>query len=192
MFIIPGFLFSFLTFPGVIMHELGHQLACWLSKVYVFQVQYFKFDLHTVGFVEHERTNNPGKSLLITYGPFLLNTLVGTICVFPMAIMWVVSDERILFSSWMKVLVFVLAYIGFSCLANAFPSTKDAESLFTSVVKNKEVPLIAKIIVTPFIVVIYICSILKFIWFDFIFAFSVPEIIYALISHNSFHFMSWF
>ena len=47
MFIIPGFLISFVTFPGVIMHELGHQVACWLSKVAVFNVKYFQFNAKT-------------------------------------------------------------------------------------------------------------------------------------------------
>lgn len=188
MFIIPGFLVSFLTFPGVMMHELGHQLACFISKVAVFRVQYFKFDYKVAGFVEHEKTDNPWKSLLITYGPFLFNTIIGTIFVFPLAMMWALSDARIMLPLWAKLLCYVLAYIGVSCLANAFPSSGDAQTLFTSVVKNKEIPLAARIIIAPFVAVIYVCSLLKFFWFDFVFALGVPELIYSIISHYPPHF----
>lgn len=185
MFLIPGFLISFITFPGVMMHELGHQLACWISKVCVFRVQYFKFDMKVAGFVEHERTENPWKSLLITYGPFLFNTILGTLLVFPFAMFRVLNDTRFVFPIWARLLIYVLAYFGVSCLANAFPSSQDAKNLFNGVLKNKDVSIIAKIVIAPFMCIIYVCSLAKFFWFDFIFAFGVPELIYAIISHSA-------
>jgi hypothetical protein len=188
MFLIPGFLISFVTFPGVMMHELGHQLACWLSKVCVFRVQYFKFDAKVAGFVEHERTDNPWKSLLITYGPFIFNTILGTILVLPLSLMWAANANRVILPLWVRPVCYIIAYFGVSCLANAFPSWKDAQNLFESVVKNKALPLLPRILVAPFVIVIGLCSAAKFFWFDFIFAFGVPELIYAIITHNPPHF----
>ena len=112
MFLIPGFLISFVTFPGVMMHELGHQLACWLSKVCVFRVQYFKFDAKVAGFVEHERTDNPWKSLLITYGPFIFNTILGTILVLPLSLMWAANANRVILPIWVRPVCYIIAYFG--------------------------------------------------------------------------------
>lgn len=188
MFIIPGFLVSFLTFPGVMMHELGHQLACWICKICVFKVKYFQFDTKTGGYVQHEKTDNPWKSLLITYGPFILNTLLGIILVFPVALMWTYQSFGAVLPIWVKLVCYALAYLGVSCLANAFPSSGDAGVLFTSVVKNKAIPIVIRVIVAPFVGIIYLCSLAKFFWFDFVFALGVPQLIYSLISHNPPHF----
>ena len=42
MFVIPGFIISLVTFPGVIVHELAHQIFCMLMKVPVYDVKYFQ------------------------------------------------------------------------------------------------------------------------------------------------------
>jgi hypothetical protein len=39
---IPGQLIALLTFPGVIVHELGHQLMCRFLRVAVLDVCYFR------------------------------------------------------------------------------------------------------------------------------------------------------
>lgn len=43
MFFIPGQLIAALTFPGVIVHEMAHQLFCRLFRVAVLDVCYFRF-----------------------------------------------------------------------------------------------------------------------------------------------------
>lgn len=184
MLFIPGFLFAYLTFPGVMMHELGHQIACYLSKVCVFDVKYFQFDVKCSGYVQHEKTDNPWKSLLITYGPFLFNTLLGIFLVIPMSMMWAFAARRAVIPFFVKAVCYVLGYLGVSCLANAFPSSGDAKVLFTSVVKNKAVPLLIRIVIAPFVALIYLCSLAKIVWFDFVFALGVPQVIYSVISHN--------
>jgi hypothetical protein len=40
---IPRILVSVLTFPGIIFHELGHQLFCKFTGVRVIKVRYFRF-----------------------------------------------------------------------------------------------------------------------------------------------------
>ena len=75
---IPGWLISIVTFPGVIVHELAHQLFCRWARVAVFEVKYFQFK-NPVGYVIHELTNNPAKNLLIGVGPFIINSLLGAL-----------------------------------------------------------------------------------------------------------------
>jgi len=43
MFFIPGPVIAALTFPGVIVHEMAHQLFCRLFRVAVLDVCYFRF-----------------------------------------------------------------------------------------------------------------------------------------------------
>ena len=43
MMIIPGFIISILTFPGVIVHELAHQICCYICGIKVYEVKYFQF-----------------------------------------------------------------------------------------------------------------------------------------------------
>ena len=41
--IFPGLFVSILTFPGVIVHELAHQLFCYMCNIKVNKVVYFQF-----------------------------------------------------------------------------------------------------------------------------------------------------
>ena len=62
MFIVPGLIISILTFPGVIVHELAHQICCKICGVAVYQVKYFQFQ-NPCGYVIHENVTNPWKNL---------------------------------------------------------------------------------------------------------------------------------
>ncbi len=42
--IIPGVLISLVTFPGVVIHELAHQLFCMLCGLKVYEVKYFQIN----------------------------------------------------------------------------------------------------------------------------------------------------
>lgn len=43
MLFIPGVIISIITFPGVIVHELAHQIFCYLMKIPVYEVKYFHY-----------------------------------------------------------------------------------------------------------------------------------------------------
>lgn len=47
-----------LPFPGVMVHELAHQLFCRLMGVPVYEVKYFQF-ADTCGYVAHEPAERP-------------------------------------------------------------------------------------------------------------------------------------
>ena len=162
MFVIPGFIISLVTFPGVIVHELAHQIFCMLMKVPVYDVKYFQLK-NPAGYVLHERSERPGANILISIGPFIVNTLLGAIIMLPVSIRLVQLNYR-------DPLTIILAWIGISILINSFPSTGDAKSLITDVLKNKEVSILFRVIVAPIIFLIYIGAIGSAIWLDLLYA----------------------
>jgi hypothetical protein len=176
MFFIPGFLISLLTFPGVIVHEFAHQLFCRLSRVPVFEVCYFRLS-NPCGYVIHEKVESPMKNLLICVGPFLINTVIGALILFPASI------EVMEFKSYTNPLSLFLAWLGISILMHSFPSSGDAKSLYQSVIKNKSVNILAKIVILPVIGLIYVGAIGSVVWLDFFYAIGVGMFIPSLISN---------
>ena len=178
MFFIPGIVISILTFLGVIVHELAHQIFCYIMKIPVYEVKYFQFK-NPSGYVIHERTNDPLKSFFISVGPFLINTILGIIIMAP------VSIELIGFEDLNNILSLFLAWIGISILMHAFPSVVDGKGLVDSILKNKDVNIFVKIITAPVIGLIYLGAIGSAIWLDLIYAIwislALPRILVNII-----------
>jgi len=170
MFFVPGIIISIITFPGVIIHELAHQIFCRIMRVPVYEVKYFQFS-NPCGYVVHEATQNPLKTFFISIGPFLINTLIGMIIISPAAI------ELVVFEDYSNLLNLLLGWIGFSTLMHAFPSTGDAKVLVNNILKNKNVNVLVKIIVSPVIGLIYIGALGSVIWLDAIYAIAIAMII---------------
>lgn len=161
---IPGILISIATFPGVIVHELAHQLFCRWFKVPVFEVCYFRF-ANPVGYVLHEPATKAYQSFFISIGPFIINTVLAFLIAFPAALQFKFDDAG--------ALDYFLIYLGVSIGAHAFPSTGDANSLWQSVVQSPNTPLLAKILVTPIVGFIYLGAIGSFFWLDFLYGAGV-------------------
>lgn len=170
MFFVPGIIVSVVTFPGVIIHELAHQIFCRLMRVPVYEVKYFQFS-NPCGYVLHEATQDPLKTFLISTGPFLINTLIGMIILSPAAI------DLIIFKDYSNPLNLLLGWIGFSTLMHAFPSTGDAKVLVNNILKNKNVNVLVKLIVAPVIGLIYVGAIGSVVWLDAIYAAAIAMII---------------
>ena len=160
---IPGIILSIITFPGVIVHELAHQLFCRWCKVPVFEVCYFRTQ-NPVGYVIHEPTQKSWHSVLISVGPFIINTVVGLLIGLPAALQYKFGSAG--------PLEFLLLYLGISVAMHAFPSTGDAQSLWASVM-NTDTPLITKILVAPIVGLIYVGALGSFFWLDAIYGFGV-------------------
>lgn len=171
---VPGFLISLITFPGVIVHELAHQYFCWLMKVPVIEVKYFQLK-NPCGYVLHEPVDRPFANFIISVGPFLFNTLLGAVIVFPAAI------EVLLFKHYGNIFSLVIAWLGVSILMHSFPSTGDAEALANSVLKNKRVNILAKVLTAPVVALIYIGSIGSIIWLDLGYAILVSMLLPRLL-----------
>jgi Putative zincin peptidase len=70
MFFIPSIIITVITFPGIIVHELAHQLFCRLYKVPVFKVVYFQVESPN-GYVIHEKPESKLQTVMISIGPFI-------------------------------------------------------------------------------------------------------------------------
>ncbi len=126
---IPGLLISAITFPGIIVHELGHELACKLTKTPVYDVCYFRFG-NPSGYVVHEPNPNLHKNMFISLGPFFLNTILGILLTLPVSINIITLENSDVFD-------LILFWLGLSVLMHAFPSSGDAKNMFKRLKQNK-------------------------------------------------------
>ncbi len=164
MFFIPGIVITILTFPGVIVHELAHQLFCRWLKVPVFDVCYFRSE-NPAGYVIHEIPKNKYHSILISIGPFIINTLIAFLIAFPASLQFKFDDASFV--------DYILMYLAISIAMHAFPSTGDAQSLWASTVTNTEAPILLKIIAVPIVGLIYLGAFGSVFWLDLAFGFAV-------------------
>lgn len=177
MFFIPGIAITMLTFPGVVVHELAHQLFCRLYKVPVFQVVYFQMK-NPAGFVLHETPLNKWHSVMISVGPFLVNTIIGALIALPAALPVFKFDNG-------SALDYLLIYLGVSIAMHAFPSTGDANAILETM-KEEGTARWIKIAGYPIVGLIYLGSLASFFWLDLIYGMAVavglPNFIVWLLS----------
>jgi len=173
MFLIPGVLISIITFPGVIMHELSHQIFCRLRQVPVYEVKYFRAG-NPCGYVVHEPSDNPLTTFIISTGPFIFNTIIGALMLFPASVEMFefgllnsISMGNIDFDAILRAAPALLSFwIGVSVLMHAFPSSGDAKTLVAAVLKNKDVSITAKILTAPVVGLMYLGAIGSVVWLD--------------------------
>jgi hypothetical protein len=164
MFLIPGPLIALVTFPGVIVHELAHQLFCRWFRVPVLEVCYFRLG-NPAGFVIHEPATKSYQSLFISVGPFLINTIAGALIAFPAAL-------RVIKFGAGDFLDYLLIWLGVSMAMHAIPSTGDAKSLWRSM-KGSGVSSVVRLMVAPIVGIIYLASVGRFFWLDLIYGIGV-------------------
>jgi len=162
--LIPGIIITFLTFPGVIVHEFAHQLFCRWCKVPVFKVVYFQLE-NPAGYVLHETPTNKWHGVLIGMGPFFINSILGLIIAFP-AILPVFEFDNAGLADY------ILIYLGVSIAMHAFPSTGDANSIWKQI-NDKNTPVIVKILGYPVVGLIYLGSLGSFFWLDLLYGIAV-------------------
>ncbi|MEO3947369.1 hypothetical protein [Gorillibacterium sp. CAU 1737] len=169
-----GLIVTTLTFPGVIVHELAHQLMCHICKLKVYAVRYF-YPIAPCGYVIHEATDDPRKLFLVATGPFFINSGLGAIVVLP------AITRVMLFSDSHNPLMLVLAWLGISILMHAFPSKADAKTMMQGILKNKKVGIVPKLLTAPVVGLIYLGAIGSVYWLDLIYAVAVARILPDLL-----------
>jgi hypothetical protein len=172
MMFIPGFLIGLVTFPGVIVHEMAHQLFCRWCRVPVFDVCYFRVG-NPSGYVIHEIPQKASQQIWIGVGPFLVNTIVGALVAFPASIPMLKFDAG-------QPMDFLFIWLGVSIAMHSFPSTGDAKSIWRGVA-SREVPLIAKVVAIPVVALIYLGAVGSVFWLDALYgvvvALALPNLI---------------
>ncbi len=170
---IPGVFISILTFPGVVIHELSHQLCCRYFKIPVYQVCYFRFG-NPAGYVIHGQPQNWVQHVLISTSPFFLNSLLAALISFP-------SVFRVFeFENSASFLDCILIWLGVSIAMHAIPSTGDANSMLTAL-SDKKVPIFAKFCIFPLAGLIYILAVGSVVWLDLFYgvtaSLALPQIL---------------
>jgi hypothetical protein len=173
MFFIPGKLISLITFPGVIVHEIAHQLFCRLCRVAVLDVKYFSIGENPSGYVVHEIPRKLSHQVLIGIGPFFVNTIVG-------ALISLSAAQPVLEFGTGSLLDYIFIWLGVSIAMHSFPSTGDAKSILNAL-NDMEASIIAKIFLYPLVGLIYLCSFGSVVWLDLIYGAGVALIIPTLI-----------
>ena len=161
---VPGFIISIATFPGVIVHELAHQLFCRYFKVPVFKVVYFQVG-NPAGYVLHEAVRKKGQGILISVGPFLVNTILGALISLPAAL-------PVFKFNTAGPLDYLLIYLGVSIAMHAFPSRGDANVIWNAI-KEEDTPLWIRIIGYPVVGLIYLGALGSFFWLDLLYGVAV-------------------
>ena len=173
MFIIPGFLISIATFPGVIVHEAAHMFFCKVRKVPVVDVCFFRFG-NPAGYVAHAEIKDFTTAFLVSVGPFIINSLLCIIICFPVYFpMQVFNIQNPLF-------LFIM-WLGLSIGMHAFPSNHDASCLLEHAKKAAAEFNPLAIISFPVILLIFIANLLRFFWFDLIYGAAIGIGLPALI-----------
>ena len=175
--IIPGLglVISIVTFPGIVVHEFAHQIFCRLLRIPVFRVVYFRVG-NPCGYVEHEASQDPLKVFLTSTGPFFINTLLGILILTPVAV------PVLKFREYADPLTLPLAWLGFSILMHAFPSTGDAGNMVEQILKNKNVGILPRILSAPVIGLIYLGAFGSIFWLDLVYAAAVAMLIPNLLT----------
>lgn len=177
MFFVPGILITVLTFPGVIVHELAHQLFCRWFNVPVFKVVYFQV-ANPSGYVLHEKVQNKWQGMAISVGPFFVNTILGALIALPAALPFFKFDNP-------APVDYVLAYLGVSIAMHAFPSVGDARSIWNNL-KESHTPIGVKLVAYPVLGLIYAGAMGSFFWLDLAYgvaiAIGLPNLLIALFA----------
>lgn len=159
MVLIPGWLISLVTFPGVIIHEWAHKKFCDWLDVPVHKAVYFRFG-NPAGYVLHEPPKTYKQTFWVSVGPLIVNS-AGAV-MFSFIALQTIPD------SW---LWYVLLWIAFSSGIHSFPSDHDMKHVAeASKVSIKEGGSKLHYFAFPFVWLIWIANKLRFFWFDAIYA----------------------
>jgi Putative zincin peptidase len=173
--ILPGFLITLLTFPGVVVHELAHQLFCRWTGTRVLRVCYFRLG-NPAGYVVHERPTSVWKSILIGVGPLFVNTAAGL----AIALVAIALHRSRHPNPW---LFAALIWLAIAVAMHSFPSTGDARAIW-SALWARGAPLTARLFGTPLVGLIYLGAFASIFWLDLAYglgvAIGIPYLLHIL------------
>lgn len=165
--------------PGVVVHEFAHKKACDLVGVDVVEVVYFQFD-DPPGYVGHAQPDRYRASFVISVAPFLVNTVISLAAFVGLAVLvaslgvtgiepGAIVDALRTAPTETLALAVGLAWIGLAVGTQAFPSTGDANVLWTRTrAEWRGSPLV--LLGIPVVAVIYLANLLSWLWADVLYA----------------------
>ena len=158
---------SYMTFPGVIVHEFAHAWACRRMGVPVIKVCYLRFG-NPVGYVLHERPEHAVQHIVVAVAPFFISTLFALV-VSSVASALLASHILIAFHG---LIMPAALWLGFSIALHAFPSSGDADALWDNV-RRRDVGFCAKLMLVPVVGLIRLTGVGARVWLDALYAVCV-------------------
>ena len=160
-------LLSYLTFPGIIVHEFAHAWACRRLGIRVAKVCYLRFG-NPQGFVLHERPSSALQHIMVAVAPFFVSTLLALAISFATCLLVQSSAP----SETCNTVMLLAVWCSFSLALHALPSSGDADALWADV-KSPEVGFFAKILLLPVVGVIRLAQQGSRFWLDILFALMI-------------------
>lgn len=182
--------FQLFTVPGVVVHEFAHATACRLVGVRVLEAVYFRFG-DPAGYVRHEQPRRYREAFVVSVAPFLVNTVVSLLAFAGLAGLVATGDVSAIgdgsaidaletVSRETLAAAVALGWIGLSVGMCAFPSTGDANVLWTrSRAEWRRSP--AVLLGLPAVAVIYAANVLSWLWADVLYAAGLLVVAFALV-----------
>ena len=161
---------SYATFPGVIVHEFAHAWACRLMGVRVIKVCYLRFG-NPPGYVLHGRPATALQHIVIATAPLFVATSLSLIISCAAGVFFVSRAV----DDYQDVILVLSVWLSFSFALHAFPSSGDADALWSDV-KNPKISLASKLLLVPVVGVIRLAGIGRNFRFDAIFAAIVTAV----------------
>ena len=173
MILIPGQLVSIATFPGVIVHEAAHMWFCKLRDVAVLDVCFFRFG-NPAGYVVHEEIKDFSTALMVSLGPFIINSLLCIFICFPVFLPLRIFGVK-------SFLSYFLLWLGISIGMHAFPSSGDGYALYQNAKKAASSGNILAILSFPLVLLIYLANMGRIFWLDYLYGAAIGLGLPALI-----------
>ena len=146
--------------PGIIVHEVGHQVFCHLTGTRVLKVRYLRFGVPP-GYVLHERPRSIFRHVLIGLGPLFVNSALA------FGLGWLALGDWMPGASFWVRKVLPL-WLGIAIGMHAFPSYGDAEAILDSV-WTRGAGMLAKVFGTPIALLMFLGAFLANLGLDLVY-----------------------
>jgi hypothetical protein len=156
---IPGFVISWATFPGVIVHEAAHFLFCRIFGLAVFEVKFFQLG-NPAGYVVHEETKDFTTAFFVGIAPFIVSTVLCLVFCLPAFVpVWEleIADPVAYFFYW----------LGLSIGMNAFPSSQDLSNVWALAAPAARAGNTLAILSYPLTGLLFLANLGRMFWLDF-------------------------
>lgn len=158
---------SFLTFPGVMLHEFAHAWACRRLGIRVLKVCYLRLG-NPLGYVLHEQPEYAAQHIMVAVAPFFVSTSAA-LAVSLVSSLLAASPAA---AKFRDLAVPVGAWLSFSMALHAFPSSGDGDALWHGVT-SPGVSFFAKLLLAPVVGLIRLGQAGAVVWLHALFAVAV-------------------
>jgi hypothetical protein len=163
----------------VIVHEFAHAWACRRMGVRVIKVCYLRFG-NPPGYVLHARPATALQHIVIATAPLFIATFLSLVISCAAGACY--ASHAI--ENYHDLMLALSLWLGYSVALHAFPSSGDADALWSEV-KSPNVSLAAKLLLVPVVGLIRLAGFGRRFRFDVLFA-AVVTVVPLLIAMKAF------